>query len=164
MIGIHLRLGEVEEISLKENTNLGRVEDIDRLFPPLLDHPLQIHKRSKRWKRSKQSHKRRRRRSTPSSSSSSSMHSVNDYGRYKRTRQSPQVAEVPTTLQPSGAINETPTLFYSQIMWCNSLQKTQVLNQNRKSGLLIGLSVRCSDFYPRSYALNLSYSLEFPES
>ena len=41
MTGIHLRLGEVEEISLKGNTNLERGEDIDRLLPPLLDHPLQ---------------------------------------------------------------------------------------------------------------------------
>ena len=42
MTGIHLRLGEVGEISLKENTNLGRGEDIDcLLLPPLLVYPLQ---------------------------------------------------------------------------------------------------------------------------
>ena len=35
---------------------------------------------------------------------------MNGYGRYKRIRQSPQVAEVPTTLQPAGTINETPIL------------------------------------------------------
>ena len=41
MTGIHLRLGEVEEICLKENTNLRR-EDIDSLLlPPLQVHPLQ---------------------------------------------------------------------------------------------------------------------------
>ena len=43
-------------------------------------------------------------------SSSSSSHSVNDYGRYKRTRKSPQVAEVPTTLQPARTVDETPIL------------------------------------------------------
>ena len=43
MTGMHLLLGEVGEISLKENTNQGRGEDIDcLLLPPLLDHPLQI--------------------------------------------------------------------------------------------------------------------------
>ena len=41
MTGIHLRLGEVEDISLKKTTNLGGGEDIDRLLPPLLDRPLQ---------------------------------------------------------------------------------------------------------------------------
>ena len=42
MTGIHLRLGEVGEISLKKKTNLGRGEDIGCLFlPPLLHHPLQ---------------------------------------------------------------------------------------------------------------------------
>ena len=110
MTAIHLKVGKVGEISLKENTNLGRGENIDRLLPPLLDHPLQTHKRSKRSKRSKQSHKRKRKWSMLSSSSYSSNHSVNDYGRYKRTRQSPQVAEVPTTLQSVGTINESPIL------------------------------------------------------
>ena len=41
MTGIHLKLGEVGEIILKENMNVGRGEDIDLLLPPLLDHPLQ---------------------------------------------------------------------------------------------------------------------------
>ena len=46
MTGIHLKLGEVGEVSLKENTNRGRGEDIDHLLlPSLLDHLLQILKR-----------------------------------------------------------------------------------------------------------------------
>ena len=41
MTGIYLKPGEVGEISLKQNTNLRRGEDIDRLLlPPLLDHLL----------------------------------------------------------------------------------------------------------------------------
>ena len=152
-IGIHHRLGKVEEVSLKENTNQGREENIDRcLLPPLAESYSDSHKRSKISMRSKQSHKRRRRRLT-SSSSSCFTHSVNDSGRYKRTRQSPQVVKLPATLQPAGAINETPISQTDNV--CSSLQKTQVLSQNRKSGLLIGLSMRCSDFYPRSYTLNL---------
>ena len=42
MTDIYLKLGEVGEICLKENTSLGRGEDIDRLLlPPLLAHPIQ---------------------------------------------------------------------------------------------------------------------------
>ena len=84
-----------------------------------------------------------------SSSSSSTSHSVNDYGRYKRTRKSPQVAEVLTTLQPARTVDENP--FYSLIIWCNILQRTQ--NQKQKSGPLTGLSMKYSDFYRRSCAL-----------
>ena len=35
---------------------------------------------------------------------------MNDYGRYKRTRQSPQVAEVPTTLQPARTMEQIPII------------------------------------------------------
>ena len=69
-------------------------------------------RRSKRSKRSKHSHKRRRRHSTLSSSSSSSY----DYGRYKRTRQSPQVEEVPTTLQPDRTIEQTSIIHSENVV------------------------------------------------
>ena len=75
---------------------------------------LTSHRRSKRSERSKHSHKRRRRHSR--SSSSSSIHSVNDYGRYKRTRQSPQVADVPSMLQPVRTIDETPNIHSDNVV------------------------------------------------
>ena len=46
----------------------------------------------------------------PLSSSSSSDHSIHNYGRYKRPRLSPQVAEVPSTLQPVMTMDRTPII------------------------------------------------------
>ena len=108
--GTHL-LGVVEEICLKLNARQRRGEDTDLLLPSLLEPPLP-HKRSKRSKKSKQ--KRRRRRST--SSSSSSNHSIQDYGTYKRTRLSPQVAEVPSTMQPVKIMDQTPVIHLGNVV------------------------------------------------
>ena len=41
---------------------------------------------------------------------------MNDYGRYKRTRQSPQVADVPATLQPVRTIDETPIIHSNNVV------------------------------------------------
>ena len=43
-------------------------------------------------------------------------HTMNDFGRYKRTRQSPQVADVPSTLQPAKTIDETPIIHSDNVM------------------------------------------------
>ena len=51
-----------------------------------------------------------------SSSSSSSNHSIHDYGRYKRTRLSPQVAEVPSTLQPVRIMDQTPVIHSDNVV------------------------------------------------
>ena len=54
-------------------------------------------------------------------------------------------------LQPAGTINETPILQSDNVVQ----QSAQVPNQNRISGPLTGLSMRCSDFYLMGCALNL---------
>ena len=41
---------------------------------------------------------------------------MNDYGRYKRTRQSPQVADVPSTLQPARTINRTSIIHSDNVV------------------------------------------------
>ena len=41
---------------------------------------------------------------------------MNDYGRYKRTRQSPQVADVPTTLQPAWTMEQTPIIHSDNVV------------------------------------------------
>ena len=74
-------------------------------------------KEAKRSKRSKHSHKRRRR---SMSSSSSSNHFIHDYGRYKRTRVSPQIAEVPSTLQSVRIMDQTPIIHSD-----NAVQQTK---------------------------------------
>ena len=84
--------------SLKEDIDLRRREDVDRLLLHLLSSNSHKNKKSKR---AEHSHKKRRRRSMLSSSSSSaSTQSENDYGRYKRVKLAPQVAETPIPLQP----------------------------------------------------------------
>ena len=35
---------------------------------------------------------------------------MNDYGRYKKTKLSPQVADIPSTLQPARTIDQTPII------------------------------------------------------
>ena len=81
-------------------------------------------------------------------SSSSSNHLMNDFGRYKRSRQTPQVAEVPSTLQPVTPISQSDNVAQhsakdkgsesEQEIWSFDIAKT-----------------RYSDSYLRSYVLNL---------
>ena len=87
------------------------------------------------------------------SSSSSSSHSLNDYGRYKRTRKSPQIADVPTTLQPLGPLIRH--LLYILIMWCNNHQRIQAPNRRWKPGPLTGRLMKYLDYFRRSYVLSL---------
>ena len=41
---------------------------------------------------------------------------MNDYGRYKRTRQSPQVADLPSMLQPVRTIDETSNIHSDNVV------------------------------------------------
>ena len=94
---------------------------------------LTSHRRSKRSKRSKHSHKRR---CSTSSSSSPLIHSMNDYGRYKRIRQSPQVADIPSMLQPARTIDEIPNIHSDNVVQQTS--KDTGSGSEAKSGPLTG--------------------------
>ena len=95
-------------------------------------------RRSKRSRRFKHSHNRRKSRLTSSSSSSSSSH---DYGRYIKKK-----------LDNLLRLRKFRQVFMR--MWCNNLQGTHDPFRSRQPGPLIGILMKNSDYFHRSYVLN----------